>query len=61
MRGKWVWRQPHSQGVSSPHPRSLWGGETKDPGNEVGLATGAEPPLPAQLVFFLKLRKELKN
>ena len=39
--------QPRSQGLSSPHlkgsgrkkviffPRSLWGGETKDPGNEV--------------------------
>ena len=32
-------RQPRSQGLSSPHPnfpRSPWGGEMKDPGNEVG-------------------------
>ena len=27
--------QPHSQGLSSPHPKGSEGEETKDPGNEV--------------------------
>ena len=50
--------QPRSKGLSSSH--TLWGGETKDPGNEVAMLWGRllngdvrqrEPP-PANLSFF---------